>query len=73
MSWCPVGVASRFRVAYLEPGDGFERGADDLRQMFVAVIDAEGAIGGLDGDGATGMDIPVDEVMATSSLLICEY
>src|SRR3954453_2112758 len=51
------GVRSGWRrgsgFAYLDPGDGFERGAGDLGQLFVAVIDAEGVIGGFDGDGAT--------------------
>jgi hypothetical protein len=50
----------RFGFADLEPGDRLG-GGGDLGEQLVAVIDAEGVIGGLDGDGAAGVaDADVD-------------
>ena len=49
-------VAGRFGLADLEPGDRFGGGAGDFGEQFVAVVDPPGGVGGLDGDGAAGVD-----------------
>jgi hypothetical protein len=53
-----TGAAGRFGFADFEPGDRFGGGAGDLGEQLVAVIDAEGVVNGLDGEGAAGMDHP---------------
>ncbi len=43
-------------LADLEPGDRFGGGAGDLGEQFVGDVDPQGVVGGLDGDGAAGVD-----------------
>ena len=47
-----------FWYADLESGDGFGGRAAGLGQQLVAVVDAEGMVGGLDGQGSSS--IPVE-------------
>jgi hypothetical protein len=45
----------------LEPGDRLGGGAGDLGDQIVIVVDAPGVLGGLDGEGASGVgDADVD-------------
>jgi hypothetical protein len=48
--------AGGFWFADLESGDGFGGGAAGLGQQPVAVVDAEGMVGGLDGQGSSSVD-----------------
>lgn len=45
-----------FWLADLESGDGFGGHAAGLGQQLVAVVDAEGMVGGLDGQGSSSVD-----------------
>ena len=45
-----------FWYADLESGDGFGGGTGGLGQPLVAVVDAEGMVGGLDGQGSSSVD-----------------
>ena len=45
-----------FWFADLESGDGFGGRAAGLGQQLVAVVDAEGMVGGLDGQGSSSVD-----------------
>lgn len=44
--------------AGFEPGDRVGRGADDLGEQLLAVVDAEGGVGFLDGDCLAGVADP---------------
>jgi hypothetical protein len=44
----------RLGFADLEPGDGLGGGAGDVGDQLVAVVDAEGGVGGLDDHSAPG-------------------
>jgi hypothetical protein len=50
-SLCRVTLTRGFWFADLESGDGFGGRAAGLGQQLVAVVDAEGMVGGLDGSG----------------------
>lgn len=49
-------VAGRFGFADLEPGDVPVGGPRDLGEQPIAVVDAEGVVGGFDHDRQAGMN-----------------
>jgi hypothetical protein len=51
-----VTLTRGFWFADLESGDGFDGRAAGLGQQLVAVVDAEGMVGGLDGQGSSSVD-----------------
>jgi hypothetical protein len=51
-----VTLTRGFWFADLESGDGFGGRAAGLGQLLVAVVDAEGMAGGLDGQGSSSVD-----------------
>jgi hypothetical protein len=51
-----VTLTRGFWFADLESGDGFGGRAAGLGQQLVAVVDAEGMVGGLDGQGSSSVD-----------------
>jgi hypothetical protein len=55
-SLCRVTLTRGFWFADLESGDGFGGRAAGLGQQLVAVVDAEGMVGGLDGQGSSSVD-----------------
>ncbi|MEH1059446.1 hypothetical protein V6U89_30105, partial [Micromonospora sp. CPCC 206171] len=56
-----LAVARGFGFAGLEPGDVLGGGASDFGDELVAVVDAEGGVGGFDGEGCSGVrDADVD-------------
>ena len=55
-SLCRVTLTRGFWFADLESGDGFGGRAAGLGQQLVAVVDAEGMVGGLDGQGSSSVN-----------------
>ena len=55
-SLCRVTLTRGFWFADLESGDGFGGRAAGLGQQLVAVVDAEGMVSGLDGQGSSSVD-----------------
>ena len=53
---CPFGSAWGFGFADLESGGLLRCRTRDLGEQLVAVVDEEGVVGALDGDGAAGVD-----------------
>ena len=51
-----VTLTRGFWFADLKSGDGFGGRAAGLGQQLVAVVDAEGMVGGLDGQGSSSVD-----------------
>jgi hypothetical protein len=52
----PGDADAGFWFADLESGDGFGGRAAGLGQQLVAIVDAEGMVGGLDGQGSSSVD-----------------
>lgn len=54
-------MPGRLRFTDLESGDGLGGGAGHFGEELVAVVDAEGGVGGFDGEGGPGVgDADVD-------------
>ena len=56
MSHFLVTLSWEFGFADLEAGDRLADGAGGLGQQLVAVVDAEGVVGGFDGQGPSSVD-----------------